>query len=133
MAGIRSIEADRVRIEVLTRGMDDRTAAAGCGVTLATFQRSLANSFPWLSLRFRVEALFDYEIVLWSSPATLKLRRDCVARHGFDPYTLNAAALRTQAERLRINITGRMRASDTLLDAVVAWLAANLNSSKKTV
>jgi hypothetical protein len=119
----RSSETDALRILLIQRGMNTVGLARLAGFSRGGMSAAIAKSFPHLPARWRVERALGY-VPIWSSPKTVRLRRECSERLGFDPFLLNIHELRERARRLPIRGPSD-RSKDALVAAIFEHLAAN--------
>jgi hypothetical protein len=116
---------DRLRIELILRGLSTAMLAARCGLTPMGLRSEISRAFKSPRTCWLVEAALNYEVPLCTDSRTLHVRRYCKEHHGFDPYLCYLPELRGHARRLGVDAIGTCRQRKRLVDAVMARLAVN--------
>ena len=120
----RSAECAEARVALIRLGVTHSELAARLGVAPNTLSNWLTKDFPGESPRWRFEAALNYEAPIWSRPRDLRLRRQCQAALGFDPYLVSRPELKCRARALGLTVR-RDDSLDFLRDLIVKHLAAN--------
>ncbi len=120
----RSVERDAARVAMIRAGIGHAEMAGRLGISPATLSNWLCGDFPGDSPRWRFEAALGYGVPIWSRARDLRLRQQCLAALGFDPFLVSRPDLQARARALGLTVR-RDDSLDHLRQLVLRHLAAN--------
>ena len=121
----KELAAASLRRLLAERGLTNAWLAEKCSVDEPTMRAEVYRGVKTVVLRYRIEKVMDFPLVLWSSANEIEVRKRCIREFGADVRELGLVELKAFC---RERGTGHpaVRSRENWFQELVRWCGKNL-------